>query len=52
MAFVTKYYAELSFGDSRKKATPSRVQISKAHYDAWNGAANFAAALLTRTARP
>lgn len=47
MAFVTSYYAELSLGDSRKKKSPARVRVSKTHFDAWNGAANFAAALLT-----
>jgi hypothetical protein len=47
MAFVTSYYAELSLGDSRKKDTPARIRVSKADYDAYNGAANFAAALLT-----
>jgi hypothetical protein len=41
------YYAELSLGDSRKKDSPSRVRVSKANYDLWNDAANFAAALLT-----
>lgn len=47
MAFVTKYFAELGLGDSRRKTSPSRIQISKANFDAYNGAANFAAALVT-----
>jgi hypothetical protein len=47
MAFVTKYFGEISYGDSRKKSSPSVVEVAKADYDAWNDAADFAAALVT-----